>query len=136
MVKNIIYAIRRMKCQYYERYGKRGAIICLDANAEARLTAYIMHELAHPYHEYSIIASLYSVEEILEDGIRSLWTICGMRVRFDCPSFCIECDNQERETGIPCFECEKRSGIDCPGRKFGEATRCKVCMHKFMKSMD
>lgn len=40
---------------------------------------------------------------------------------------------QETETGIPCFECGERSGIDCTGRRLNEATRCKVCMEKFMK---
>ena len=39
----------------------------------------------------------------------------------------------DKETGIPCFECGKRSGIDCPGRRPNEATRCKVCLEKFMK---
>jgi len=43
---------------------------------------------------------------------------------------------KERETGIPCFECGKRSGIDCPGRNPDEATRCKVCMEEFMQQME
>jgi len=30
-------------------------------------------------------------------------------------------------TGIPCFRCGKYSGIDCPGRKPGEATLCFKC---------
>ncbi|KKN98907.1 hypothetical protein LCGC14_0141510 [marine sediment metagenome] len=38
----------------------------------------------------------------------------------------------KKETGIPCFECGKRSGIDCPGRRPDEATRCTVCMEEFM----
>jgi hypothetical protein len=38
-----------------------------------------------------------------------------------------------RETGIPCFECGERSGMDCPGRRPDEATRCTVCLEKFMK---
>lgn len=37
------------------------------------------------------------------------------------------------ETGIPCFECGERSGIDCPGRRPDEATRCEVCLKKFME---
>jgi hypothetical protein len=40
-----------------------------------------------------------------------------------------------KETGIPCFECGKHSGIDCPGRKPNESTRCIGCMEKFMKHM-
>jgi|AntAceMinimDraft_13_1070369.scaffolds.fasta_scaffold53058_1 hypothetical protein len=32
-----------------------------------------------------------------------------------------------KETGIPCFRCKKRSGIDCPGRKDDEATLCDPC---------
>ena len=40
---------------------------------------------------------------------------------------------KETETGIPCFECNERSGIDCPGRRPNEATRCGICMEKFME---
>ena len=32
-----------------------------------------------------------------------------------------------QETGIPCFRCSKRSGVDCPGREQGEATLCEPC---------
>lgn len=39
------------------------------------------------------------------------------------------------ETGISCFVCGIRSGIDCPGRKPGEATRCKVCLDAYMAQM-
>ena len=39
----------------------------------------------------------------------------------------------DKETGIPCFECGRRSGIDCPGRKSDEATRCKECFDAFME---
>ncbi len=38
-----------------------------------------------------------------------------------------------QKTGIPCFECGWHSGIDCPGRKPDEATRCVLCMVKFMQ---
>lgn len=41
---------------------------------------------------------------------------------------------EKRDTGIPCFECGKRSGVECPGRKNGEATRCVPCMAKYLKS--
>ena len=40
----------------------------------------------------------------------------------------------DKETGIPCFECGRRSGIDCPGRK-DEATRCKECFDAFMEKV-
>ena len=30
-------------------------------------------------------------------------------------------------TGIPCFRCKKRSGINCPGRKPDEPTLCNPC---------
>lgn len=36
----------------------------------------------------------------------------------------------EFETGIPCFECKKRSGLDCAGRKPDESTRCRKCLDK------
>ncbi len=42
----------------------------------------------------------------------------------------------EKETGIPCFECGQRSGMDCPGRRSDEATRCPACMDEFMKMME
>lgn len=41
----------------------------------------------------------------------------------------------ERETGIPCFECGERSGMDCPGRRSDESTRCTACMKEFMRMM-
>lgn len=40
------------------------------------------------------------------------------------------------ETGIPCFVCDKHSGIDCAGREPGERTRCRVCLDEFMKKLD
>lgn len=43
---------------------------------------------------------------------------------------------EERETGILCFVCGDRSGIDCPGRRKDEATRCVVCMEKSMKEFE
>lgn len=36
------------------------------------------------------------------------------------------------ETGIPCFKCKERSGIDCAGRGPDEATLCVVCFQKMM----
>ena len=42
---------------------------------------------------------------------------------------------ESRETGIPCFQCKERSGLDCPGREPDEATLCVVCFEKRMKQM-
>jgi len=42
---------------------------------------------------------------------------------------------EEKETGILCFVCGNHSGIDCPGRRSDEATRCKACMSKFFAQM-
>ena len=41
----------------------------------------------------------------------------------------------DKETGIPCFVCGKNSGIDCPGRKPNEATRCRKCLDEYMDSI-
>lgn len=35
---------------------------------------------------------------------------------------------EEKETGITCFICGLRSGIDCPGRDIGESTLCTPCV--------
>lgn len=83
MSYHIITEIRRMECNYQERQGglRRGELICLDANAEARLAAYIVSGDSIPKEE---------VIDILENGIRHLeLTICGMQLRFDCKTFCI-----------------------------------------------
>lgn len=31
-----------------------------------------------------------------------------------------------------CFECGKRPGLECPGRKSEEQTRCSMCFNNFM----
>lgn len=31
-----------------------------------------------------------------------------------------------------CFDCGDRPGMECPGRKENEHTRCKICMDNFM----
>ncbi len=41
----------------------------------------------------------------------------------------------DKETGIPCCDCGQKSGLDCPGRKAGEATRCRECIDIFMEKM-
>lgn len=33
---------------------------------------------------------------------------------------------------IPCFQCGAKPGMDCPGRRPGEATRCEGCTREFM----
>lgn len=41
-------------------------------------------------------------------------------------------DEQFQETGIPCFQCGARSGLNCPGRRPDEATRCEKCFDEYM----
>lgn len=41
-------------------------------------------------------------------------------------------DEIYRETGIPCFKCKERSGIDCAGRGPNESTLCVVCFETLM----
>ena len=36
------------------------------------------------------------------------------------------------DSDIPCFQCGARPGMDCPGRRPGEATRCEGCTREFM----
>jgi len=36
-------------------------------------------------------------------------------------------DDLSRTTGILCFGCQKRHGIECPGRKKDESTLCSPC---------
>lgn len=36
------------------------------------------------------------------------------------------------ETGIPCYRCGERPGLDCPGRKPDEATLCEHCFKEHM----
>lgn len=32
-----------------------------------------------------------------------------------------------------CFECGKYPGLECPGRKPEERTRCQMCLNNFMR---
>lgn len=41
-------------------------------------------------------------------------------------------DEIYHETGIPCFKCKERSGIDCAGRGPDESTLCIICFEKWM----
>ena len=36
------------------------------------------------------------------------------------------------DDATPCFQCGARPGMDCPGRRPGESTRCEGCMQEFM----
>lgn len=45
------------------------------------------------------------------------------------------CDIGPKETGIPCIDCGRKSGLDCPGRKPDEATRCSECTDIFVEKM-
>jgi hypothetical protein len=94
MTWHIINEIRRMERSYYHKYGKHGEVICLDANAEVKLAVFMASDF-----DYNNIVSVNNkhkfVQEILEEGIRHLGTIiCGMKLKFDCPSFCIEPTDQ------------------------------------------
>ena len=40
-----------------------------------------------------------------------------------------------QETNILCFECGKRFGVDCPGRRPNESTRCQICLDKYMEQL-
>ena len=86
MINHILHEIRRMEMKYREKTGNRGEVIFLDANAETKLAAYMVYsDFVHNESRDKV------VEEILESGIRSLdATVYGMKLRFDCPSFCIE----------------------------------------------
>lgn len=35
-----------------------------------------------------------------------------------------------------CFECNDNPGINCPGRKLNERTRCQDCFNKFMTKLN
>lgn len=39
----------------------------------------------------------------------------------------------EKQTDVLCFQCNKRYGIDCPGRKPNESTLCNPCFVVKMK---
>ncbi len=88
----ILHEIKRMELKYREKYICRGEVICLDVEAEVRLAVHIVDS----YHRFPDIYVNHQklVDEILEYGIRgghlSGIKISGMRVKFDCPSFCIE----------------------------------------------
>lgn len=36
------------------------------------------------------------------------------------------------KTNILCFECRQNYGMDCPGRRKNESTRCESCFEKYM----
>lgn len=100
MSHNIIDEIRWMKHNYREHHDNYGEILCLDANAEAKLAACLTYDKRslRPDGVTSIRLTQISTPcEILQNGIRHLKIIiCGMKLKFDCPSFCIE--NKEIST--------------------------------------
>lgn len=93
MINNIINEIRRIELKYYSKYCERGEIICLDANTETRLAAYLIFVLSSDeccFVSYTTNSD-EGIVEILENGIRHLnIIIAGMKLKFDCPSFCIK----------------------------------------------
>lgn len=83
MIWHIVNEIRRMERRYHRKHGHLGEVICLDANAEARLAAYIVYEFSGHHGKF-----IFTIEEVLTSGIRNVGTrICGMRCKFDCTSF-------------------------------------------------
>lgn len=100
MIDNIINEIRRMNRSCYDEHGNisRGTNICLDANSEARLAAYLIFDLINnkEYLDLKLLSRRSTVHQsdvydILENGIRHLdLTILGMKLIFDCESLCIE----------------------------------------------
>jgi hypothetical protein len=91
MRENIINEIRRMERDYFRKYGKNGEIILMDAEAEARLTAYVVHNICTDEGLSTCFPPGITVEEIMENGIRGLdLRIKGMRVKFGYSHFCIE----------------------------------------------
>lgn len=99
---DIVNDIRRMdqKGRRCSKCGNisRGAIICLDANSEARLTAYLVFELANNQHSAFGHAD---IPDVLERGIRHLdMTVFGMKLKFDCELLCIEDANGKVIEGL------------------------------------
>ncbi len=49
---------------------------------------------------------------------------------------CQDCLNammyETRETGVPCFRCKERSGLDCAGRSPDESTLCQQCLKEWL----
>lgn len=98
MSYNIINEIRWMKHNYQKQYGNHGKIIYLNANAEAKLAAYIVYQLV--YNKYCLksdeitsigLTQIPTLYEILQNGIRHLRIIiCGMKLKFDYPLFCVK----------------------------------------------
>jgi len=125
----IFYEIKKKEMEYRRATNMRGEVVCLDANTEARLAAHIVLLLTqNPCYSTAILSDM-DVDDILDDGIRHAGIIIyGMTLKFDCHKFCI----QSGGTGIPCFKCGRRSGIDCPGRQPGEATRCMTCLNEYI----
>lgn len=89
-MRDIVNEIRRMQLDFHEKHGYRGEAICLDANTEARLAVYMACDF-DLNNKVSVDEKEKSTRDIMENRIRHLNPIiCGMKVKFDCPSFCIE----------------------------------------------
>lgn len=96
---DIIHEIRRMEKKYHEKYGCRGEVVCLDAETEARIAAYLIDS----YYRFPeiYVDKKHLIKDILEDGIRDMGLVfCGMRLKFNCSLFCID----EPPNYIPYFE--------------------------------
>lgn len=90
MTWHIVSEIRRMQLDFHRKHGYHGKIVCLNANAEARLAVYMACDFDLT-NKVSMNEKEEFTRDIIENGIRHLNPIiCGMKVEFDCPSFCIE----------------------------------------------
>lgn len=119
MSYDIINEIRKMEQNYYAHYGKRGEIICLDANAEAKLAAYYVLEFSGNEYFFTCITDNDKadiINDILKYGIRHLGiTIVGMKLEFDCPSFCIKNKDINKKFALRCDKCHNNLYLgSCP----------------------
>lgn len=70
MTNTIIRDIRRLKLEYLDKCGEYGKFICLDANAEARLAAWVVYK---SLSKYKVTDDDYAtIDEVLENGINTL----------------------------------------------------------------
>ena len=76
--------VQRMRTKYIRSNDKQPTRISLDAEAESKLTAYMVcFHISHNEDD--------KVEEILVSGIRQLGLkMFGMEVFFDCLDFCLD----------------------------------------------
>ncbi len=92
MTNTIIHDIRELRNKHRDqaKCEEQGKFICLDANAEARLAAYIIDKASNNRLKTTKDDNLATIKNVLENGIRyNAFKIFGMELRFDCETFCI-----------------------------------------------